>query len=164
MKALSISQPWAWAICHAGKRIENRDWKPPKWIIGQTIAIHAAKSWNGTQAVDFINQAMYLEWERTNDPALYNFTCPPKRDQHTAGAIVATAKITDVFTSNDIREVVAHQEDWFMGEYGWFLTSVKRLEQPIPCRGALGLWELQPDVLKALRGEWAMQNMPRIPN
>lgn len=27
MKALSIRQPWAWRILHAGKDIENRDWR-----------------------------------------------------------------------------------------------------------------------------------------
>ncbi len=27
MKALSIKQPWAWAILNAGKDIENRNWK-----------------------------------------------------------------------------------------------------------------------------------------
>ena len=26
MKCLSIRQPWAWAIIHAGKDIENRCW------------------------------------------------------------------------------------------------------------------------------------------
>lgn len=26
MKALSIRQPWAWAILHTGKSVENRDW------------------------------------------------------------------------------------------------------------------------------------------
>ena len=26
MKALSIRQPWAWAIIHAGKDVENRPW------------------------------------------------------------------------------------------------------------------------------------------
>ncbi len=26
MKTLSLRQPWAWAILHAGKRIENRGW------------------------------------------------------------------------------------------------------------------------------------------
>jgi hypothetical protein len=25
--ALSIRQPWAWLICHAGKNIENRPWR-----------------------------------------------------------------------------------------------------------------------------------------
>lgn len=27
MKALSIRQPWAWLILHAGKDIENRVWQ-----------------------------------------------------------------------------------------------------------------------------------------
>jgi hypothetical protein len=27
MKALSIKHPWAWAIVHAGKDIENRTWE-----------------------------------------------------------------------------------------------------------------------------------------
>ena len=27
MPALSIRQPWAWAILHAGKDIENRSWR-----------------------------------------------------------------------------------------------------------------------------------------
>lgn len=27
MKALSVVQPWAWAIVHAGKNIENRSWR-----------------------------------------------------------------------------------------------------------------------------------------
>ena len=26
MKALTIKQPWAWAILHGGKDIENRNW------------------------------------------------------------------------------------------------------------------------------------------
>lgn len=27
MKALTVKQPWAWAILHAGKDIENRNWR-----------------------------------------------------------------------------------------------------------------------------------------
>lgn len=41
MKALSIKQPWAWMILHAGKDIENRDW--PTGYRG-TFLIHASKS------------------------------------------------------------------------------------------------------------------------
>jgi hypothetical protein len=40
MKALSIRQPWAWLILHAGKDIENRDW--PTRFRGRFL-IHAAK-------------------------------------------------------------------------------------------------------------------------
>lgn len=49
MKALTIRQPWAWAICHAGKRIENRAWLTSpsllavaRRLVGQRFAIHAA--------------------------------------------------------------------------------------------------------------------------
>jgi hypothetical protein len=42
MKALSIRQPWAWLILHAGKDIENRDWKPrnPNLRFRGTCLIH----------------------------------------------------------------------------------------------------------------------------
>lgn len=41
MKALSIRQPWAWAILNAGKRTENREWKYPAKYRGPVL-IHAA--------------------------------------------------------------------------------------------------------------------------
>ena len=41
MKAISIRPPWAWAILHAGKDIENRTWNTK---IRGTIAIHASQS------------------------------------------------------------------------------------------------------------------------
>lgn len=40
MKALSIQQPWAWAIIHAGKDVENRTW--PTQFRGRVL-IHAGK-------------------------------------------------------------------------------------------------------------------------
>jgi len=43
MKGLTLRHPWAFAIAHWGKRIENRTWKPPKALIGQRIAIHGGK-------------------------------------------------------------------------------------------------------------------------
>src|SRR5580704_17656926 len=41
MKALSIHQPWAWAILHAGKTVENRTW--PTRYRGPLL-IHASKA------------------------------------------------------------------------------------------------------------------------
>ena len=46
MKALSIRQPWAWAILHAGKRIENRDWRSCHYR--GPLLIHASL-WGGTK-------------------------------------------------------------------------------------------------------------------
>jgi ASCH domain len=39
MRALTARQPWAWAIIHGGKDIENRSWTN-KYAAG-TIAVHA---------------------------------------------------------------------------------------------------------------------------
>jgi len=39
MKAISLQQPWAWAILHAGKDVENRRWNTR---YRGPIAIHAS--------------------------------------------------------------------------------------------------------------------------
>jgi hypothetical protein len=41
VKALSIRQPWVWAIVHAGKDIENRTWWTP---YRGPVLIHAANA------------------------------------------------------------------------------------------------------------------------
>ena len=43
--ALSVRQPWAWAIIHAGKDVENRSWQAVNHGLRRRgrIAIHAAK-------------------------------------------------------------------------------------------------------------------------
>ena len=41
MKALSVRQPWAWAIIHAGKDIENRSWNTH---FRGSIGIHASSN------------------------------------------------------------------------------------------------------------------------
>ena len=43
MKAISLWQPWASLIACGAKPYETRHWAPPRDLIGQTIAIHAAK-------------------------------------------------------------------------------------------------------------------------
>jgi len=45
VNALSIREPWASAIVHGEKRIENRTWAPPARYIDTQIAIHAAKTY-----------------------------------------------------------------------------------------------------------------------
>lgn len=43
MKAISLWQPYASLIASGFKPFETRDWAPPRELIGQPIAIHAAK-------------------------------------------------------------------------------------------------------------------------
>ncbi len=41
--AISIRQPWAWAILHAGKDVENRTWDLPRRYLGKKVLIHTGK-------------------------------------------------------------------------------------------------------------------------
>ncbi len=43
MKAISLWQPWASLIACGAKPFETRSYAPPRALIGETIAIHAAK-------------------------------------------------------------------------------------------------------------------------
>lgn len=124
MKALSIKQPWLWAILEQGKRIENREWRPPTWIIGQRIALHASKG------LDREGAAACAHIAGVDLPGVADV---PR------GAIVATAVITGCVTES--------QDKWFFGTYGWVLDLVWELPAPVACRGALGLWNVPADLL-----------------
>lgn len=58
MKAISLWQPWASLIACGAKPFETRSWAPPRELIGQTIAIHAAKKID-KGAAQFAEELMY---------------------------------------------------------------------------------------------------------
>ncbi len=132
MRAVTLIQPWAWAICHANKRVENRTWAPPRAAIGKPLAIHAGKSYS-FEAVKIIFDTSGLLV-----PSTVAF-----------GAVVAVATLADVVhTETDLPD---DQWDWYCGPFGWVLEDVQVLPEPVPCRGALSLWELPPAVEAAVR-------------
>lgn len=58
MKAISLWQPWASLIACGEKPFETRHWAPPRELIGQRIAIHAAKKVDAG-AKSFAEDLMY---------------------------------------------------------------------------------------------------------
>lgn len=183
IRGLTLRHPWAYAIRDLGKNVENRSWAAPKNMIGQYIAIHGGAVPKGAN----LEQAHY-EWHDIanglNSGTLTKHLALDVRNeikfrlgrlkgkdtgisvgQVIIPGIVAVAKLESCLKLNDLDSShELHQNPWAFGPWCWVLTDIVRLEQPIPCKGAQGLWELPPDVLEAVRGEWAMQNMPRIPN
>ena len=130
---LTLIQPWAWAIAHAGKRVENRTWKP--WCpIGTYLAIHAGAK---------MDQGMAQQL-RADGIAVPSTVA--------TGAIVAVAQLEGVATH--INAVPDDQVDrWWCGPVGWLLDNVVPIE-PVPCKGKQGLWRLEPVVLEAVRERW----------
>lgn len=133
MKALSIRQPWAWAILHAGKRIENRDWKGCSYR--GPLLIHAAKGC--TRAEYFAAKRWMFDRDLITVRAVTNGPGFPPLDEMGRGGIVGVCDIVDV-----VRESV---DPWFAGPIGLVLANVRPLPI-VPFKGALGLFEV-PDNL-----------------
>ena len=123
--ALSIRQPWAWAILHAGKDVENRDW-PTKFR--GPVCIHAAKGMTMREFDGFVDLArVMLRAGQWKDGAWV-----PDPKELPKGGIVGTAEIVDC---------VDHSASpWFAGPYGFVLSNVQPVEF-IPVKGALGFFD-----------------------
>ena len=126
MKAITIKQPWVYAILHEGKDIENRSWQRSfrGWI-----AIHASAQPD--------RNAWFPRGHRL--PDLTDLPC---------SAICGVALVEDIVSKS--RSKWFDRPDDGSINYGWVLGSVKPLKNPIPCKGALGLWNVRMRSVKTL--------------
>ena len=136
MKALSIRQPWAWAIIHAGKDIENRTW----WTYYRgPVLIHAAKGMTRDEFEDFVDTYAHIRrlWsaEHPFGPERYP-RLMPAFEALRRGGIVGKARIADCVSSSP--------SPWFFGPYGFVLADVEPLPFR-PLKGALGFFDVLPD-------------------
>jgi hypothetical protein len=149
MRALTLKVVWAFAVCHLGRRVENRSWRPPRDLIGRRILIHAGavpkSGWELAEEVDRLKALIkahageeYHQLKMRFFDAIGGFTV---RDALMTG-VVAVATVDSC-----VRESA---DPWFSGPFGWVLRDLIVLPEPIPCRGALGLWtppaEVQSEV------------------
>lgn len=138
MRALSLSQPWAWSMTvpepPLRKDVENRTWPCWRSQIGQRVAVHAAKSWD-EDGVAFLTAA--------------GLAVPARADLAT-GAIVAIVTIERQVTS--AVELPEHQHRFFFGPYGFVFTDQALLAVPVPARGMQGFWQVSAGVLAQMGG------------
>ncbi len=125
MYAISLHQPWASLIACGAKPFETRSWSPPAWLIGQRIAIHAAK-----KPIDADDR----EWAR----------CCGAVDLP-LGAIVCTALLERAYLCHG-KAPPGYPTDEFgdysEGRWAWLLTGVTPLPTPLPARGKQGFWKV----------------------
>ncbi len=148
MRALSIQQPWAWAIAHGKKPVENRSW--PVTYRG-LLAIHASKKPD--------EDAMALIASRDRNSPLVKAVAwhtrlwtPP---EYAYGAVVALVEVTGCHHSQDRKCFSARTggmcSPWAVhGQFHIELAGVRPLSEPVPCRGALKLWPLPEEVEHAV--------------
>ncbi|GEL47428.1 hypothetical protein CHO01_25440 [Cellulomonas hominis] len=152
MRVLTVRQPWAWAIIHAGKDVENRvqtlgPYRGP-------VAIHA-----GLGEVDRNNDASRAlrAAHGTEAPTQLHF-----------GAVIGVVDLTDVHHDNTVRGASLHccsDSDWhgrdprcpgmcspwaMADHHHLVLANPRPLARPIPHRGGLGLRRAPADLVAAI--------------
>lgn len=121
--ALSLKQPWIWAVLHAGKDIENRTWR--SGYRGRVI-LHASRSMD-LAGVKYLQEA--------------GFRVP---EELPMGAYLGEVTITEC------RPLAECASRWAFGPWCYILERPVVYETPIPGRGRLGFYPVPEAVTRAL--------------
>jgi activating signal cointegrator 1 len=134
MKVLSLTQPWASLVALGEKRIETRSWATNYTGL---LAIHAAKRYPGwaksLEATEPFRSSLRVPHGQYAYPEL------------NCGNVLCIVKLMGCRLTIDVVNQISDTErafgDYSPGRYAWFLEFVERLENPLPAKGHLGLWE-----------------------
>lgn len=145
MRALTLMQPWATLVLVGAKRIETRSWRV---TYRGPLAIHAAKRFP-KDAKDLCQAP--------------GFSLALAGEQLPLGVVLATCRLIACIPTRELQrnrtieaDPVANASNLEMtdqerlfgnytpGRWAWLLSDVKPLQEPVPTKGALGLWNWNP--------------------
>lgn len=131
-RAISIRQPWAWAILNAGKDVENRS---RRTHYRGSICIHASLH-TPTKA----DAEVFYEVASRSDTSSKTQWAAALSGGLPRGGIIGTAEIVDCIDTSD--------SPWFFGPFGYVLTNVQPVPF-IPVSGALGMFRWRDRITTA---------------
>lgn len=132
MKVLSLIEPWATLIKEKKKVIETRSWQTS--YRGE-LYIHASNKkikMNDAHTIELLKLI-------PNVPMGY-------------GHILCKCKLVDcVYMNEEFLNHIQQDEQEFLcgeyslGRYAWILEDIEPLQEPIPAKGHLNIWNYEPD-------------------
>lgn len=156
MQALTLRQPYAGAVAHLGKDIENRSWAPPKDVIGTRIAIHAGGARCNDRSLVHHRDTIRV---RAHDARRLDFDEPRL-------AVVAVATVVGAthyryggnyggrLTLRELEYLRINARGWALPDcWNWLLRDVIALPEPVPCKGRQKVWHLPEDVRVEVRDQ-----------
>lgn len=140
MKVITVRQPWAWAIMHGGKDVENRS----RNIVGShrgRVAIHAGQA-DADNAPDRLWMDAMSDLANTvlREPGISHART------HRRGYILGTVEVVSVHHCSDHgRNETDTCSPWALADH-WHirLANPEPFDEPIPAKGQLGLWTYEP--------------------
>ncbi len=157
--ALTVQQPYASLIVRGIKHYETRTWKVPSRLIGETIAIHAAKS---GKLIKVVGESCLVRPD-SGIPAetldkLMHFTLSSPKIFLPAGQVLGLVKVVDCLEiTPELLAQISQEEKsigyWELGNYAWQLQVLADFGDETPfdesrttntlVRGQQGLWKWQ---------------------
>lgn len=155
MQALTIYNPWAWAIGRGLKLIENRTWLP-NWRLlkdGEDFAIHSSvRTPSRADFYELARIAREIGREKDLEPPNSNAF----HHSYGQGRVIAVVRLKGI--AHSIADVPVDQRPWWRGPKAWLLEEVRQINTFNfgEVRGQQGLWALPGGVEHALRNILAM--------
>jgi hypothetical protein len=165
-RGLTVRQPWAWLLAAADRRLqqphfkvtETRTWPCP--CVGSWLLLHAGLR-EDAEAAWLLAMGAYPRL----DVPLADVVV---RLERARGAVVAVARVVSsqrllpgIDTARAIHSAgLTDEQAWALSDcevgpplYGWRLADVRALDEPVPCRGAQGLWDPTDATLADVRAQ-----------
>ena len=153
MRGLTLWEPWLWAILDYDgpdpKRLENRPWSPPRWLVGGYVVLHAGGRYHLEAAI--LMREMGLTVPDASDLPL--------------GRVRGVARVTGWTPPGEPLD-----SRWrFRTEHSWHLDTVTPIG-PISTPGGQRLWKLETprkgrprDLAQRVRQEfWRARKAPQL--
>lgn len=168
MKALSLTQPWASLVAIGAKNIETRSWNTNYrgWL-----AIHASKAFPGKCRQLVFQEPFFTPLHKAGlaDIPVKGSLGVERLPQGAIIAVVNLYKVGKIGRRQDGAVIVKGLGlpitgdelvfgNYVPGRYAWcFGTGGYSLKEPIPCRGALGLWTVPPEIEARIREQVSLK-------
>lgn len=142
MKAITIRQPWAHAILHWGKDVENRSWYTS---YRGPLLIHASAAIPPRDAIVWLAEATGVKAPRTDQGTVRIGQVEVTADhlrQLPRGCVVGIVNMYDCVQDSESR--------WAESGFWHWVFRNPRPMRPIACSGALRLWTAERRTLQQL--------------
>lgn len=148
MKGISLWQPWTSLVAIGAKPFETRSKAPPAKLIGQRIAIHAARRIpTEKKMLGLVSYEAILAMQRALAEHRLSLSTAPR------GVILCTAVLynarrvpLDAWRSMPPPDLFG---DYSPGRWIWELRDVQQIPKPVPFLGRQGWFDVPDSLLSA---------------
>ena len=141
MQAMSVQQPWAFAIARGGKSVSNQSL--PTAYRGPLL-VHAS---------------MRVDLKACDSPLIQAAGWDPRDPLATIGAVIAVADLDHV-CSAAVQGGSCDCGPWAeRGHHHWHLTAVRPLPRPIVALGRTDLWQPHPTLVSEVNTMFATASL-----